>query len=101
MNPMNQMKKKVIRIPNIHPGEVLLEDILKPMQISQYRLAKSINVTQSTISDIMHGKRGITAEIALRLGRYFDLTPQFWLNLQEMYDLEETGRALGKEIEKI
>jgi len=71
----------------IHPGEILLEEFLKPMGITQYRLAKSISVPQRRISEIVHGRRGITADTALRLGRFFGMEAQFWLNLQSRYDL--------------
>jgi addiction module HigA family antidote len=94
-------KKTQARIPNVHPGDVLLEDFLKPMEISQYRLAKEIGVSESTVSDVVNGRRGVTADIALRLARYFGVSAQFWLNLQEMYDIEEVERKVGKQIEKI
>lgn len=94
-------KKTQTRIPNVHPGDVLLEDFLKPMAISQYRLAKEISVSESTVSDMVNGRRGVTADIALRLARFFGVSAQFWLNLQEMYDIEEAERKVGKQIEKI
>ncbi len=72
----------------VHPGEVLLEDFLNPMGISQYRVAKSINVAPRRINEIVHGKRAITADTALRLGLFFGMEEQFWLNLQTHYDLE-------------
>jgi addiction module HigA family antidote len=71
----------------IHPGEILLEKFLKPMGITQYRLAKGINVPQRRISEIVQGKRSITADTALRLGRFFGMEAQFWLSLQARYDL--------------
>ena len=74
-------------LPPIHPGEILLEEFLRPMGISQYRLAKDISVAQRRISKITQGKRSITADTALRLGRYFGMEAQFWLNLQSRYDL--------------
>jgi addiction module HigA family antidote len=80
------MKSK--RLPPIHPGEILMEEFLEPMGISQYRLAKDISVPPRRINEIVHGKRSITADTALRLGRFFDMSPQFWLNLQSRYDLE-------------
>jgi addiction module HigA family antidote len=80
------MKSK--KLPPIHPGEILMEEFLEPMGISQYRLAKDISVPPRRINEIVHGKRSITADTALRLGRYFDMSPQFWLNLQSRYDLE-------------
>ena len=74
--------------PLTHPGEILLEEFLKPMRISQYRLAKDISVPPRRINEIVHGKRSITADTALRLGRFFGMSAQFWLNLQTRYDLE-------------
>lgn len=72
----------------IHPGEILLEDFLKPLGISQYRLAKEMNVYPRKINEIVHGKRAITADTALRLARYFGTTAELWMNLQAHYDLE-------------
>ncbi|MBA7671053.1 Antitoxin HigA [subsurface metagenome] len=80
------MKNKKLR--PIHPGEILMEEFLEPMGISQYRLAKDISVPPRRINEIVHGKRSITADTALRLGRFFGMSPQFWLNLQTRYDLE-------------
>jgi antitoxin HigA-1 len=80
------MKNK--QLPPIHPGEILVEEFLEPMGISQYRLAKDISVPPRRINEIAHGKRSITADTALRLGRFFGMSPQFWLNLQTRYDLE-------------
>jgi addiction module HigA family antidote len=77
----------------IHPGEILLEEFLNPMGITQYRLAKSINVPQRRIGEIVHGKRAITADTALRLGRFFGMEAQFWLNLQSRYDLLSAEEA--------
>ena len=82
-------------IAPIHPGEILLEDWLKPMQISQYALAKAIGVPARRINEIVHGKRSLTADTALRLGRYFGVNPQSWLNLQSHYDLETAQLILG------
>ena len=84
----------------IHPGEVLLEEFLIPMGISQYRLAKDISVPQRRISEITQGKRSITADTALRLGRYFGMEAQFWLNLQSRYDLLCAEAELDKRLEK-
>jgi addiction module HigA family antidote len=85
------------KIPPIHPGEILLEEFLKPMGISQYKLAKDINVHPRRINEIVHGKRSISADTALRLSRYFGLSEQFWLNLQARYDLEvEKDRLKGR-----
>jgi antitoxin HigA-1 len=75
-------------LPPIHPGEVLLEEFLKPLGISQYQLAKDISVPARRINEIVHAKRAISANTALRLARYFSLSEQFWLNLQVRYDLE-------------
>ncbi len=87
----------------VHPGEILLEDFLKPMSISQYRLAKSISVPARRINEIVHGKRAITADTALRLGMFFRMEEQFWLNLQTNYELEvakiEAGDRLKAEVE--
>ncbi len=77
------------RLPNIHPGEILQLEFLEPMNISAYRLSKDIGVTQTRISEILSGKRGITADTALRLSRYFGNSAQFWLNLQAQYDLRQ------------
>ena len=81
----------------VHPGEILLEEFLKPMDISQYRLAKDISVHPRRINEIVHGKRSITADTALRLARYFGMSERFWLNLQARYDLElEKDRLEGR-----
>ena len=84
----------------IHPGEILLEEFLKPMGISQYRLAKDINVDPRRINAIIHGKSAITADTALRLSRYFGTSEHFWLNLQARYDLEIHKERLGDSLEK-
>jgi addiction module HigA family antidote len=84
----------------IHPGEILLEEFLRPMEISQYRLAKDISVPQRRISEITQGKRSITADTALRLGRYFGMEAQFWLNLQSRYDLIRAEDKLDKRLDK-
>lgn len=87
-------------LPSIHPGEILLEEFLRPMGISQYRLAKDISVSPRRINEIVHGKRAITADTALRLGRFFGMAPQFWLNLQNRYDLEVTEDMLVGRLDK-
>ena len=79
----------------VHPGEVLLEEFLKPMNLSQNRLALDIGVPPRRINEIVLGKRSITADTALRLGRYFQMSPQFWLGLQMDYDLDVTADALA------
>lgn len=86
------------RLPAIHPGEILFEEFLKPMGISQYRIAKDINVPARRINEIVHGKRSITANTALRLAQYFGTSPQFWLNLQAHYDLEIEKDKIGKRL---
>jgi addiction module HigA family antidote len=83
----------------IHPGEILLEEFLLPMELSQYRLAKDINVPARRINEIVHGKRAITADTALRLSRYFGMTEQFWMNLQTRYDLEIEKDRLGSRLD--
>jgi addiction module HigA family antidote len=92
------MKEK--KLPPVHPGEILIEEFLKPMGISQYRLAKNISVPPRRINEIVHGKRVITADTALRLGRFFGMSPQFWLNLQTRYDLEVTEDSLANRLDK-
>jgi len=87
------------RIMPIHPGEILLEEFLEPLGISQYRLAKDISVPARRINEIVHGKRSITADTALRLSRYFGLSDRFWLNLQARYDLELEKDKLEGRIE--
>ena len=84
----------------IHPGEILMEEFLKPIGVSQYRLAKDISVPPRRINEIVHGKRSVTADTALRFGRFFGMSPQFWLNLQTRYDLEVTEDSLGNRLEK-
>ena len=82
----------------IHPGEILLEEFLNPMGISQYRLAQETHVDPRRINEIVHGKRAISADTALRLGTFFGMTPEFWLNLQSHYDLEQLRMGKGPEI---
>ena len=88
------------KLPPVHPGEILLEEFLEPMGISQYRLAKDISVPPRRINEIVHGLRGITADTALRLARYFGSSERFWLNLQTRYDLEVEKDRLGSRLEK-
>ena len=87
----------------IHPGEVLAEDFLEPLGITQYRLAKGTHVPPRRINEIVHGVRAVTADTALRLARFFGTSEQFWLNLQTRYDLEKErdrlGEALAREVE--
>ncbi|MCR4320506.1 MAG: HigA family addiction module antitoxin [Candidatus Brocadiaceae bacterium] len=88
------------KIPPIHPGEILFEEFLKPMNISQYKLAKDINVPARRINEIVQGKRAITANTALRLGHYFGMSPQFWINLQAHYDLEVESDKLAGQLKR-
>lgn len=92
------MKSRLLA--NITPGEILEEDFLKPMGLSQYRLAKDINVPARRINEIVKGQRAITADTALRLGRYFKISAQFWLNLQSHYDLEVMEERIGRKLER-
>lgn len=88
-------------LPNIHPGEILLEEFLKPMDISQNRLARTIEVPPRRINEIVLGKRRITADTAMRLARAFGTSEHFWLGLQADYDLEKTRLDHGQELEQI
>lgn len=87
------------KLRNIHPGEILLEDFLKPMEISQNRLAREMGVPPRRINEIVLCKRAISADTALRLARYFGVSESFWMGLQADYDLEETRRELGDRLE--
>ena len=86
--------------PPIHPGEILLTEFLEPMEISQYRLALNIGVTPRRINEIVHGRRGITADTALRLGRFFNIEAQFWMNLQSHYDMEVALEVLEDRLDR-
>jgi addiction module HigA family antidote len=88
------------KITPIHPGEVLLEEFLAPLGISQYRLAKQIGVPPRRINEIVHGQRAISADTALRLARYFSTSDRFWLNLQTHYDLEVQRDRLGDRLQR-
>ena len=88
------------RLTPIHPGEILLEEFLKPLEISQYRLAKDINVPARRINEIVLGKRAISPDTALRLSRYFGLSERFWINLQTRYDMEKEKDKLEDRLEK-
>ena len=88
------------RLAPIHPGEVLNEDFLKPLGLTQYRLAKQLSVPPRRINEIVHGKRAITADTALRLARFFGTSERFWLNLQTGYDLEMERDRLGNRLPK-
>ena len=83
----------------VHPGEILIEEFLKPMGISQYRLAKEISVPPRRINEIVHGHRSVSADTALRLGRYFGVSPQFWLNLQSHFDLAREEDRIGDRLD--
>ncbi len=87
--------------PPVHPGEILMEDFLKGFGVTQHKLAVSIGVPPRRINEIVHGKRRITADTALRLGRFFSMDPQFWINLQSRYDLEVEMDALGDNLDAI
>ena len=88
------------KMPPVHPGEILMEEFLTPMGISQYRLSRDISVPPRRINEIVHGTRSVTADTALRLGRYFSVSPQFWLNLQSHFDLEQEQDKLGDRLEQ-
>jgi addiction module HigA family antidote len=88
------------RLPLVHPGEILRDDFLTPMKISVYTLAHAIKVPRSRVNDIVLGRRGITADTAFRLARYFGTTPEFWINLQARYDFEAADRKLRRRIER-
>lgn len=87
------------KLPPVHPGEILSEEFLGPMGITQYRLAKDISVSARRINEIVHGKRAVSADTALRLSRYFGTSERFWLNLQTGYDLEVEKDRLGDRLE--
>jgi addiction module HigA family antidote len=95
-------RKSTTRLDPIHPGEILLEEFLNPMDLSQYRLARDISVPPRRINEIVHGQRAITADTALRLARFFGNSAEFWMNLQTRYDLltaeDELGGRLDREV---
>ena len=88
------------KVAPVHPGEILLEEFLVPLGISQYRLANDISVPPRRINEIVHGARAVTADTALRLARYFGTSERFWLNLQARYDLESEKNRLGKRLDR-
>ena len=92
------MTKKIL--PPIHPGEILLEEFLLPLGVSQYRLAKDICVPARRINEIVHGKRAISADTALRLSRYFGMSDRFWINLQSRYDIEMEKDLLAGRLDR-
>src|SRR5690554_313000 len=89
------------KLSNIHPGEVLNEEFLKPMEISAYRLSKDIHIPQTRLSEIIKGRRRITADTALRLSKYFGTSPKFWLGLQDDFDIEEGQNQIAEELNDI
>lgn len=89
------------RLPNVHPGEVLKEEFLSPMNVSAYTLAKEINVPETRISEIIHGKKAVTADTAIRFAKFFGTTAEFWLHLQNLYDLEKEEKLNAPEFEMI
>ena len=88
------------RLPPVHPGKILRDEFLTPMRISVYELANAIKVPRSRANDIVLGWRGITADTAMRFGRYFGTSPEFWINLQARYDLDVANRTLWRKIER-
>ncbi len=88
------------RLPLVHPGEILHDEFLEPMSLSVYELSNAIKVPRSRVNDIVRGRRAITTDTALRLGRYFGTSPEFWLNLQARHDLDIADRTVRKKIEK-
>jgi addiction module HigA family antidote len=94
------MTRKKRLVPPVHPGEILLHEFLEPMELSQYSLAHSIGVPPRRINEIVLGKRSVSADTALRLGRYFGMEPQFWLNLQSRHDLDVAKDELGVRLER-
>jgi addiction module HigA family antidote len=94
------MTRKKRLVPPVHPGEILLHEFLEPMELSQYSLAYSIGVPPRRINEIVLGKRSVSADTALRLGRYFGMEPQFWLNLQSRHDLDVAKDELGVRLER-
>jgi addiction module HigA family antidote len=97
----NQKKRKVARMSPVQPGEILREEFMKPLGLSQYRVAKAINVPPRGINEIVQGKRAVTTETALRLERYLGWPPQVWLNLQSRYEMEITAPKMGKVLSDI
>jgi len=93
------MSKKKLQL--VHPGEILLEEFLKPLNLSQYRIAKDICVPARRINEIVHAERSVTADTAIRLSKYFGTTSMFWMNLQSQYDLQKTQISKNFEINKL
>ncbi len=95
------LKNKMKRLNNIHPGEILSEEFLIPMNITAYRLSKDIGIPQTRVGGIVKGTRRVTADTALRLSKYFGNSPKFWLGLQDDYDIEEQKFSKAKELQSI
>jgi len=89
------------RLANIHPGEILREEFMQPLALTSYRLAKELHVTQPRVNDLVLERRGVSADMALRLGTYFKTGPEFWMNLQQSFELEAAQRAAGASMKKI
>lgn len=98
---MSNSPTTIEKWPPVHPGEILMEDFISGFGITQNKLAVAIGVPPRRINEIVHGKRRISADTALRLGRYFTMDPQFWINLQSHYDLEVEMDALGDSLDRI
>lgn len=88
------------RLPPVHPGEILRDEFLKPMELSVYRLARALRISRPRLNDIVRGRRAVTVDTALRLGRYFGTTPTFWINLQTRFDLEVADGTVRRKIER-
>ena len=88
------------RLPPVHPGEILRDEFLKPMDLSVYALARALRTSRPRLNDIVLGRRGVTTDTALRLGRYFGMTAEFWINLQTRYDLDVAERTVRSRIEQ-
>ncbi|OGW55424.1 MAG: addiction module antidote protein, HigA family [Nitrospirae bacterium RBG_13_43_8] len=89
------------KLKNIHPGEILKEEFLDPMGVTVYRLSRETGLSQTRLSQIIKGERSITAETALKLGKFFNVPAEFWMNLQSLYDIEEAQKQHGKELKSI
>jgi addiction module HigA family antidote len=89
------------KLPNVHPGEILLEEFLRPMGVSQNRSAREIGVPPRRINEIVQGKRAVTANTALRLSKYFGVSESFWMGLQADYDLEKARKELGRKLDRV
>jgi addiction module HigA family antidote len=101
MNKEASMAQKLKALPPLHPGEVLREEFMKPMGIKAYSLAKDLQIERPRLERIVREGQGITADTALRLGKFFGTTPEFWMNLQTRYELESARREIGAGLDKI